>query len=48
MIYLKKKEVIDKTEFLLGILYLGLFGLPYFRAYIKQLMQINKFLCIIY
>jgi len=24
------------------------FGLAYFRAYIKQLMQINKFLCIIY
>ena len=26
----------------------GLFGLAYFRAYIKQLMQINKFLCTIY
>jgi len=26
----------------------GPFGLVYFRAYIKQLMQINKFLCIIY
>jgi len=26
----------------------GLFGLAYFRAYIKQLMQINKFLYIIY
>jgi len=24
------------------------FGLAYFRAYKKQLMQINKFLCIIY
>jgi len=27
---------------------MGPFGLAYFRAYIKQLMQINKFLCIIY
>jgi len=26
----------------------GPFGLAYFRAYIKQLMQINKFLYIIY
>ena len=26
----------------------GPFGLAYFRAYKKQLMQINKFLCIIY
>jgi len=26
----------------------GPFGLAYFRAYIKQFMQINKFLCIIY
>jgi len=26
----------------------GPFGLTYFRAYIKQLMQINKFLCTIY
>jgi len=28
--------------------YQGPFGLAYFRVYIKQLMQINKFLCIIY
>ena len=27
---------------------MGPFGLAYFRAYIKQFMQINKFLCIIY
>jgi len=27
---------------------MGPFGLTYFRAYIKQLMQINKFLCTIY
>jgi len=27
---------------------LGPFGLAYFRVYIKQFMQINKFLCIIY
>jgi len=26
----------------------GSFGLAYFRAYIKELMQINKFLCTIY
>jgi len=26
----------------------GPFGLSYFKAYIKQLMQINKYLCIIY
>ena len=33
-----------------GVLYYikGPFRLVYFRAYIKQFMQINKFLCIIY
>jgi len=27
---------------------MGLLGLAYFRVYIKQFVQINKFLCIIY
>jgi len=34
--------------FLYGHKTKGSFGLTYFRAYVKQLMQINTFLCIIY
>jgi len=39
---------INKHYIICIIMIMGPFGLAYFRAYIKQLMQINKFLCIIY
>ena len=41
-------ESVLMVAIIVPIIFMGPFELTYFRAYIKQLMQINKFLCIIY
>lgn len=45
-------EIVNISSYLISTYLIGLnqgpFGLAYFRAYVKQLMHINKLLCIIY